>query len=232
MEQYEKIFKYINFAVIHMISFYMMYNTNLELLGIGLAIAINIITHVFLTIDIINSPKRNDIVIIIILCGILANFISSIFVLTTLNRLHLKYKAKDSKIELSKENRKILDLYKFLFIINILFITVLSILFFTIYKNDDGFLPFFNVTFDKSGYIINEFLWLVFKILLSFSMLAVSGYTIYNSYKFFQLRNVNVFSVSNKNETKPIINKNGFFTNMFENLNINFLSNYKIELDL
>lgn len=234
MEQYDKIFKYINFAIIHIISFIMMYNTNLELIGIGFTFAINIITNIFLTMDIINSPKRNDIVIIILLCAIIANFISSVFILTTLRQLHLKYKHKDSKIELSRENRNILNLFKFLFVTNIVFITILSILFFTLYKTDSGnFLPFFNATFDKNGYIINEFIWLIFKVVLSISTLVISGYMIYYSYNILKLRNINVFSVSNKkDEIKPIINKNGFFTNMFENININFLSNYKIDLNL
>ena len=234
MEQYDKIFKYINFAIIHIISFIMMYNTNLELIGIGFTFAINIITNLFLTMDIINSPKRNDIVIIIILCAIIANFISCIFIIITLRQLHLKYKQKDSKIELSKENRNILNLFKFLFVTNIVFITILSLFFFTLYKTDSvNFLPFFNTSFDKNGYIINEFLWLILKVVLSISTLVISVYMIYYSYFIFKLRNVNVFSVSNKkDEIKPIINKKGFFTNMFENLNINFLSNYKIDLDL
>lgn len=232
MEQYDKIFKYINFAIIHIISFIMMYNTNLELIGIGFTFAINIITNIFLTMDIINSPKRNDIVILIILSAIIANFISCIFIITTLRQLHLKYKNKDSKIELSRENRNILNLFKNLFVTNIVLITILSIFFFTLYKTDSGiFLPFFNTSFDKNGYIINEFLWLILKVVLSISTLAISGYMIYYSYFIFKLRSVNVFSVSNKkDEIKPIINKKGFFTNMFENLNINFLSNYKIDL--
>ena len=98
-ESYEKFFKYSNFLVIYIISFVLMYNSNLELLGLGLGIGINIVSQLFLLVDIISSPKSSDPVVLILLFSIIGMFISSVMFLMTLVNLHSKYSLKGGVLD-------------------------------------------------------------------------------------------------------------------------------------
>lgn len=128
-------FKYVYFFVVQFLSFIMMYNKNLELMGLISGILIATITHIFLVINIFSSDKTNELVIYFILFSIILFFVSSMLMIKTLIRLHSKYSVKGSPILLTKENRKRLDRYKKLFIGSIIFIGLLAFSFFTLSDN-------------------------------------------------------------------------------------------------
>ena len=128
-------FKYIYFFVIQILSFIMMYNKNLELMGLISGILIATITHIFLVINIFASDKTNELVLYFILFSIILFFVSSVLMIKTLVHLHSKYSVKGSPILLTKENRKRLDRYKKMFISSIFLIGLLAFSFFTLPNN-------------------------------------------------------------------------------------------------
>ena len=128
-------FKYVYFFVVQILSFIMMYNKNLELMGLISGILIATITHIFLVMNIFSSDKTNELVLYFILFSIILFFVSSVLMIKTLVHLHSKYSVKGSPILLTKENRKRFDRYKKMFISSIILIGLLAFSFFTLPNN-------------------------------------------------------------------------------------------------
>jgi hypothetical protein len=256
-ESYEKFFKYSNFLVIYIISFVLMYNSNLELLGLGLGIAINIVSQLFLLVDVISSPKSSDPVIFILLIGIIGMFISSVMFLMTLVNLHSKYSLKGSPIKLTKENREKFDVYKILFITNALAIGIIAFLYFAAYKVDianpgkmsyllkynfeesgDFYVPFYNFTFNPEGYQFDELAMLLFKMALGAGVLGITGFMIYLTVELSKLKTDRLYIPDKEDESIPKSfphksNYNNFsLSGLFQNLNMNYIMNSKTILGM
>ena len=252
-ESYVGAFKYLNFFMIYCIAFYLMYNHNLELIGFFMAIAINTIAHLFLFIDIISSPKSNDPVVFVFFIGIVGMFIANIMLLITLAKLHTVYSGKGVPIRFTRDARNKLGKYKKLFIVNVLTIFIMAFLYFTAYtidlstandsvyyllknnfqKTGDYYVPFFNFTFDPkslSNKMIELFM-LLFKIVLGLGVLGVTGLMVYYSYELSKLKTSRdqLYIPDERDETVPktIPHKGSYssfsLSNMFQNLNINYL---------
>ena len=249
-EPYKKAFKYINLFILQVIGFSLLYKyetryrttkgvngqilkfpylvdtkNNLEIIGVVLTIAVNILVNTFLFIDIGNSPKRNDFVVYILLFSIIGLFVSEIFTLITLTHLHHKYKLKGSPIQFTRENRIKFNNLKALLISGIVIFCFLCLLFFTLPKIDDNGLyeSFFNFNDDLYSKIFSSF-----KVLLSLALLCIVGYLIYLTYKFSKLKNSQLTDITVKPDydlNKMIGKSPGFF----ENINLNFLANYNYE---
>lgn len=194
---------------------------NLEMIGVGMTIAVNILMNVFLFTDILNSPKKYDIVLYVLIFSMAGLFISEVFTLMTLTNLHQKYKLKGSPIQFTQENREKFNIFKTLFITLIVLITVIAGLFFTLPKiGTDDYQQFFY--FDGS---FNQIL-SAFKVLLSLAALGITGYLIYHTYKFSKLRKSQLTDVEREKDDydyKAMIGKTPWF---FDNINLNYLANY------
>jgi len=251
-ESYLGAFKYLHFLMIYFVAFFLFYYTpNLELLGSGIGIAINIITHLFLFIDIISSPKNDDPVVFVFFIGIVGMFCSNILLLITLVKLHSVYSIHGRPIHFTKESRKMLDRYKQLFIVNVFAIFSMALLYFTAYKIDlstadnsvyyllknnfeksgDYYVPFYNFTFDPAGTRSIELFMLLFKVILSGGVLGATGLMLYFSYELSKLKTSRdqLYIPEKQDETVPktIPHKGNYssfsLSNMFQNLNINYL---------
>lgn len=252
-DSYVGVFKYINFFMIYCIAFYLFFNHKLELIGIFMGIAINIISHLFLFIDIISSPKSNDPVVFVFFIGIIGMFFANVVLLITLARLHSVYSGKGVPIRFTKESRNKIGTYKKLFIINVLVIFIMAFFYFTAYKIDlsdppqkveyllknnfeksgQYYVPFFNTTFEptESRWIRSiEFFMLLFKIILSGGVVGVTGLMVYYSYELSKLKTSRdqLYIAEHPEDTPHTIPHKGSYSsfslpNMFQNLNINYL---------
>lgn len=227
--------KYINLFIIHIIAFSMMFQNNLELIGMALAIIINVLTNSFLFFDIINSPKNGDFVILVLVISILAIFISSVMIFILLMKLHSLYSSQQTPIQLTYDNRTLLDRYKNCYVINILLVFLISIFYFTLYRIDDikkgsYYTPFYNYNFDN----IFNYPILFFKIAITITSLVLSGYMLYASYKLCQINTNNLYiSQNNTSDGIPQIfphKKNNNLTDitnsMFSNINLDYIIGY------
>jgi glycerol uptake facilitator-like aquaporin len=234
--------------MIYLVAFYLFYITNLELVGIGLGIAINFISYLFLLVDIGSSPKKSDPVVFIFLIGIIGMFIANVLLLITLVRLHSAYSSQKSPIQYTKENRKKLDKYKQLFIVNVLAIFIMAFFYFTAYKinlaevdnmsyllknnfekSGDYYVPFYNFTLDPSGNKIVESFMLSLKGVLSILVCVSTGLMINYSYELQKLRASQIYIPAKQYDNAPqeIPHKSSYsafsLPNMFQNLNMNYL---------
>lgn len=228
--------KYINLFIIHIIAFSLMFQNNLELIGLALAITINVLTNSFLFWDIINSPKNGDAVILVLVVSILAIFISSVMILLLLTKLHSKYSSQQIPIQLTHENRILLDNYKISYVTNILLVFIISILYFTLYRNDvvvkgSLYTPFYNYDFKD----IMNYPFLIFKIAITLLSLGLSGYMIYSSYLLCQINTNNLYipPTDNSSYEKPQVfphktnnNLTNLTNNMFSNINLDYIIGY------
>ena len=230
-----KFIKYINFFVIYIISCYMMYQDILELLGIGLFIGINIVTHIFLFIDILSSPKNFDGVVIILLFPIICMFISNIMILITLNTLHQVYTKNGSRIQMNKENKQHFDMYKNLLVINNILIAVMSFIYFNLaaYKipgnSQVQYTPFYNSNYNEfyTHLTINLFEYPV-KVIMTIIMLFISIRMLHLAYNFSILNSQQLYSPPNEDKPKtlPYNRTNNFMGALFSNLNLNYMMNF------
>jgi hypothetical protein len=250
-EPYKKALKYINLFILQVIGFSLLYKyetryrtakgvkgqilkfpylvdtkNNLEIIGVGLTIAINILVNTILFIDIANSPKHNDFVVYVLLISIIALFISEIFTLITLSHLHHNYKVKGSPIQFTRENRIKFNELKALLVSEIVIIGFICLLYFTLPKTSDTtYQPFFNF---NNEWNTLSFWFSCFKVLLSMASIGIVSYLIYATYKFSKLKKSQITDI----ETKPDYDLDkiiGTTPGFFENINLNFLANYKYE---
>jgi len=189
MEDCHPFFRYLIFFIIFLIGFFCMFIKNIELIGIGIVFAINIINSYFLGIDILNHPsvERGDITfMVIIYISLIFLFVSSILIMITLKDLHATYSKMGSKIKMSAENKKKYNQYKLIFMICIIFIGVLSLIYFLQPSEYD----FFRIIYGNKYYIILSLLLALIKYGLSASVLGLSAYLVYLSNDLAQLPNM------------------------------------------
>jgi hypothetical protein len=233
---FQLFFKYIYFMIIQMLAFATMYKENLELMGYGVGIIVSFVTAGFLWLDIYNSPKSSDPSLFVILLSMLGGIISLIIFANFLTKTHAKYNKKGSKIMLTRENRKILDKFKSLYMKEYFLIAMLSLMFFMVSKSKDGktFLPFFEV---PEQLISTNSIFFTFKVLVSIASLGISGYMIYLANELSK-QNSNQLYIPEKDSTNVIYkfpykkpNRFGFIEDIstfFRNVNLNYLMNYNI----
>lgn len=235
--QNDKFIKYINLIIVHIISVILIFQSNLEILGLLLLTIINTITNSFLFFDIINSPKSGDFVILILVISICAIGISSFMIFILLIQLHSKYSLKQAPVYLSYENRSLLNNYEMSFITNTILVFIISIFYFTLYRVGEGektfYLPFFNYNISPSNMIL-ETIFLIFKIIITISSLLLSTYMLYSSYLLSTI-DVNKLYIPPNNRADTVPNKfphkntqkiDNMFTNMFSNINLNYIIGY------
>lgn len=232
-----KFIKYINFFIIYIISVFMIYTNNLELLGMGLFIGINIVTHIFLLLDITSSPNSFDAVIPILIFPIISMFISNIMILITLTTLHQLYTKNGSSINMNKENKDNFDIYKKLLIINNILVAVMCFIYFNLTEKKNivsvfsnvQFIPFYNSNYEKfyDNLTINLFEYPV-KVIMTIAMISISVYMIVLSYRLSKLNSQQLYSPPNTNNTKtvPYNRANNFIGGLFSNLNLNYMMNF------
>lgn len=241
MDSNSKFLKYINFFIIHIIAFYLLFQDNLEIIGFGLAIAINVFTNSFLLLDIVSSPKKNDTVVFILIISIISIFISSLMILILLVNLHSKYSLNQVPIQLTNENRDLLDNYKKMYIMNILLVFLISIIYFTLYRIDGNskfetfYLPFYNFNIG-SQYFFADSIFLIIKLLISAACIILSAYMIYTSLILSRINTNNIYipsTINTQDNRAPTIfpykknnNTSNIFKNMFSNINIDYLINF------
>lgn len=249
MAGYTKFFKYINFFIIYIISFILMYRPNLELLGVGISFIINTIAQLFLLIDINSSPKSQDIIALILFMGILMTLIANTLVGMKLKEFHGVYSKKELPIRLEKEDRKLFDKYKQLYITIIIFIGVSAFLFFGIYKDTEKniYEPYFN--FDFSPYLDNignfdfimaglQLIMQIIKVGMAASILGIGGYMLYSGVEFIRANTNNIYIP----EEPQVTHDESIFAHnttvfsgvydIFRNLNINYLTQSRHTINL
>ena len=242
---YNKFFKYINFYILFFVSFYIMYQPNLELIGLILCLMFYYIIYGLLNLDIITSPKNNDPVLILLVLILSSSFLSFAFLISMFVTLHNTYGKYGLPIQFTKESREDVNIFKYLLVSNIVLTGIMVFLYFTAYKYDKGtvfindieiiYAPFF----DFSNKTASGYIFLFFKLIITISLLGSTGYIIYQSYKLSQLSSVKIVTpITEKNEDGSVTYKppsfpfnNTFFTNngisnMFQNLNLNYMTNY------
>lgn len=212
MATYVDFFKYINFFFIYVISFVLMFIKRFEMIGIGLSIATSILSNLFLFLDILFSPKNNDVVVIVIILGMASLFISNVFVLNVFVKLHKEYSKKKRPIEYSKKMDKTVKLYKQLFIWNTVLIWITAFLYFSRPKqNDATYFPYYYLSKNPLDIFI-----FVFKLLSSVSIVGISGYMMYISQQFSNTRTSNLITEKTKNDEEKSTNSviPYYFTNI------------------
>jgi hypothetical protein len=180
MEDCHPFFRYLIFFIIFLIGFFCMFIKNIELIGIGIVFVINIINSYFLGIDILNHPsvERGEITFMVIIFISLAFlFVSSILIMITLKDLHATYSKMGSKIKMSAENRKKYSKYKIIFMLCIIFIGILSLIYFLQPSEYD----FFRIVYGTKYYIVLSILLALIKYGLSAAVLGLSAYSVYLS---------------------------------------------------
>ena len=235
--QNNKFIKYINLSIVHIIFFILIFQSNLEILGLSLLTIINIITNSFLLFDIINSPKSGDVIIVFLVISICAMGVSSLMIFILLAKLHSKYSLQQSPVYLSYENRSLLDNFEISFVTNIILVFIISIFYFTIYRVGEGentfYLPFYNYKISPNNFI-GETIFLILKIIITLTSTGLTGYMLYSSYLLSKI-NVNKLYIPPNNRTDTIPDKfphkntqkiDTMFSNMFSNINLNYIIGY------
>lgn len=235
---YQKFFKYINFFVAYILSFVLMYKTNLELLGIGISFIINTIAQLFLFIDVSASPKSKEIIVLIIIVGILATFISNVMVTITLKNIHGVYSNNNLPIRFEKEDRKIFDIYKILYITIVMCIGVSSLFLFSLYKTDSDhniYAPYFNFNIDLSDintspfYILLQLIMSGIKVLFALAILGIGGGMLYLATLLSRIDVSNIYIPTEQTEppNKSIFeHRSPAFSmvyDIYRNLNLNYI---------
>jgi hypothetical protein len=208
--------------------------------------------------DIVNSPKYYRPVLIIIFSSMIMIMASNIMLFFLLISIYKTYKVdKNIPPKLNDQSKIKINLYKNISITTNIFLGILCLFFFMMYKNDNNtYIPFFDysrlINLNQTGKIYYfNLLFFILKIILSILLLSLSGYMaylindlngIYRHNELFYIEdpssspsstdtvstNPNVFiQKNNSNIMRKIINP---IKDVFENININYLTNSMIDL--
>jgi len=171
---------YIMFLATYIIGFYCIYKKNLEFIGLGLLYIINIFASIFCASNLLNTLTPP--LIFGILCVILIfNIVAFTLLMITMSRVY-KFTTKKGSEELilSPKNKKIVKLFKNLFVSSLVFIWTFLIIFFFHY-NKKPFIDLNNFDFYGTPLIIPMFE--IFKTILLAYPLGVSIYLIVSTNK-------------------------------------------------
>jgi hypothetical protein len=242
---YQKFFKYINFFIAYILSFLLMYKSNLELLGVGISFIINMVSQLFLFIDLSLSPKSKDIIVLLLSIGIIITFICNTIVVIKLRDMHTVFSRKEMPIRFDKEDRKLFDRYKILYITIVMLIGVSSFFFFSLFKNPDNtYEPYFNFNFDtlknreNSLYIILQLGMQFLKISMAGAILGIGGYMIWLSLELAKINTSRIYIPEKVDDTanKSIFEKRSPAFSMaydiYRNLNLNYLTESRPTVNL
>jgi len=165
-----------------------MYIPKIEWIGIAILFTVNMINSYFLAIDVMYHPitiagHGSFLFLLLFALGFL--FVSSVLITITLTNLHSTFSKKDSKIKMSYVNRHKLNQYKLFFTLCILFIGILSLIFFLQPSDQD----FFKIAYGNEKYILFCLFLALVKFGLSGTLLALSAYLVYLSNELSQMTN-------------------------------------------
>jgi hypothetical protein len=233
-----------------MFSVILMNKKGTEIVGFSIASLTSIVLYIFLLLEILASPKSNDLVVFVFILAILSNIISVIFCLITLIDQKWRYSKKDLPMKLSSDTRSLFNKYKGWMVSENVLLMLLSILFFTLYRSDSNrmiskYNPFFLFQFQKGRELL-DISYLIIKLLLCTAVISISFYLFYLGYELTHLINKPLYTTREgepNNDTDGMMKNsqtNGYtignpsilsyFNEMLRNLNLNFLVNYKIYL--
>ena len=114
---------YVMFVVVYIISFFCMFEKNVELIGYGLLYTINIFASMFFINEIQRKIGNNDIGLPILAIVFILNIVSTTLFIISISRIYTYSKGK-GEIILSRNNKRKLHVYRDLFISVIVFIIV------------------------------------------------------------------------------------------------------------
>jgi len=168
------------FLATYIIGFYCIYKRNLEFIGLGLLYIINIFASIFCASNLLNI--LNPLLIFGILCIILIfNIVAFTLLMITMFRVYdFSTKKGSEELILSPKNKKIVKLFKDLFISSVVFIWTFLIIF-AFHDKSKLFIDSNNFDFYKKSLIIPMFE--IFKIILLTYPLGVSIYLIVSTNK-------------------------------------------------
>lgn len=126
--------RYLYFFILFLISFLLIVTSKtLELLGLGLLFVVNAVFTFSLGNDVLEFMSRasrqtwlNGLATWSIIIGLVFNFVSTILMVITLNKLKTKFRVKGKPLSFSGENRNLFDTFKYLLFISIGLITMVS----------------------------------------------------------------------------------------------------------
>jgi hypothetical protein len=127
--------RYLYFFILFLISFILIDTSKtLELLGLGLLFAVNAIFTFSLGNDVLEFMNRasrqtwlNGLATWSIIIGLVFNFVSTILMIITLNKLKTKYQVKGKPLKLSGDNRKFFNTFKYMLISSITLVAAVSL---------------------------------------------------------------------------------------------------------
>ena len=165
---------YIVFLTIYIISFFCMFEKNIELIGYGLLYAINIFATIFCAKDLyIKLSDKYFAIFLSLIITLILNIVSSSLFIVSIARIY-KFSKDKPEIVLSRANKKKIQLYRDLFISVLVSLWVVLLYIFV------SKIPSFNVNvilgseFKISMIEIMKFLLLAYP-------LAISGYLVYHA---------------------------------------------------
>jgi hypothetical protein len=173
------VFRYVTLLVLYILAFVCMMMVNLELIGFGLMFVVNLLTSYFIIADVMDlsdSFMKYDIFLGVLFTGLALNMISISLVVMCLAGLHSKYKKNNTPIQMSPQNRYILNNFKIVFFTNVLTILTMTMLFFL---GKPG-VSFYNYAFDKNT-AFREMFFFIIKIIFTFGSLGMSVYLAYTA---------------------------------------------------
>jgi len=117
---------FIMFVIVYIISFFCMFEKNVELIGYGLLYTINIFASIFFINDVQLKLTNNNIAFPILAVVFILNVVSSSLFIVSISRIYAYSKGK-GEIILSRNNKKKIHVYRDLFISVIVFIILVML---------------------------------------------------------------------------------------------------------
>ena len=231
MENYNKFFKYLYFFALYVISFYLMSILDVEWLGILLVIAVYCTCSSLLLIDIINSPKNSDQVVLPLIICILLIFISCIFMLIYMTKIRVTINGRtqwNTRNQVS-EARELFVKWKGMMITCVLFIGMIAFNYFILYTDKNGNAePFFNFTSDIQG-VLSGFFIILFIILIPLSIYMLYASITLTKHKYAFLKLDSPTDIQNTSLSFPTQIQGSALNTIFNNINLNYLVNYSVD---
>ncbi len=239
MEEYDRFFKYLSFFALFVISFYLMDKFEVEWLGILLGIGVYCVCYALVLIDLINSPKNSDMVILPLIIVILLVYISCIFMLSFMIKARKTYDGgrsyqwnttpNDMEAMQAGSRKKLVE-WKGMLVTIFVFTSVILFYYFVLdvdkYGNAESY---FNFELGYKGIISG------FTVILFIIMIPISIYMVYASFNLSRINNSKIVPESKDLANKTLgfptkIKQNKILDFIFDNINLSTLSNYSIDI--
>jgi hypothetical protein len=259
-------FKYVNFFVLYVLTFIILDIKQVEFISFIILFVVNTITHIFLAVDLLNSPKQSDIIIFILLSGIILMFVAGIFLMIFVIKIMHFFKKNSLAINLDlldtsdTQLRKIVDNTKIIYTTCAMLIGFVAFLFFISYRKsvagnmESIFFEYFELDWNLTGISnVIQFIFIFFKGIFAMAILGLTAYLVYacnllsrkGNYAYVESQIKQANSGKNKldeitkdtqqklfpNKVPPLQATNPF-VQFFQNLNLNYISEYKVDTGL